>query len=110
MLEQALDQGISPRSVTLCNMALAEHLLGDDSSAMMYCQQVLEASPDGLRPAYLWSRTPDGEWLVVKEAPQDWARTFADRFSLAATLEATGELHLTDSAGKGLSQILDQEE
>jgi hypothetical protein len=110
LLGQALDQGISPRSVTLCNMALAEHLLGDDSSAMTYCQQVLEASPDGVRPAYLWSRTPDGDWLVVKEAPQDWARNFTGLFGITATLEPTEEDRLADSAGEGLSQILHQEE
>jgi hypothetical protein len=109
LFRQALEQDISPRTVTLCNMALAELLTGDRIAAQGYRQEALDLSSEDDRKAYLWERTPEGQWRVTQQTPRDWVRSFAGMAETSG--EARSKADLPDkSDGESLSQVLDKKE
>lgn len=56
----------------LCNLVLAHHLLGDDSTALQIATNAHEAAKSIRTGAYLWQVDDSGEWAVTHVLPQIW--------------------------------------
>ncbi|TDC67834.1 hypothetical protein E1200_13660 [Actinomadura sp. GC306] len=62
----------TPRpQVTLCNLALAEFLLGDAPAALQACDQAFRAVAQKRTLAYLWVRNADG-WEIEQTSMPRW--------------------------------------
>lgn len=72
LLEDALAMKVSSRAVTLCNLMLAHHLLGDNTIALKLANDAYDAGESYLTGAYLWQADESGEWAVRHILPQIW--------------------------------------
>jgi Tfp pilus assembly protein PilF len=84
LLAGALSRGAQDPAVTLCNLALAESLLGHTDQALAACEQAYGAADDGMT-AYLWRRE-DENWNVEHTKARPWAAR------LGVELEKSGEV------------------
>lgn len=71
LLEEALAVDASDRAVSLCNLMLVHHLLGNDEQALKCASDAFDAASARGTGAYLWERDSDGTWAVVHVAPRD---------------------------------------
>jgi hypothetical protein len=74
LFHDILSRGVPDPSVTWCNLALAESLLGQTETALKACEQAYGAK-GGHDGAYLWQRQDD-EWVVSYINPRTWAIRF----------------------------------
>lgn len=82
LLEEALAVDVSDRVVSLCNLMLVHHLLGNDEQALKCASDAFDGASARGTGAYLWERDSDGTWAVVHVAPRDWI------IRLGASIEA----------------------
>ncbi|MEU6713772.1 tetratricopeptide repeat protein [Nonomuraea sp. NPDC046802] len=75
LLRDALNRGIERPAVTLCNIAFAESLLGNNEAALEACQQAYESSPER-DLTYLWKRG-DEDWISIQTSIRPWVIEFA---------------------------------
>lgn len=57
-------------TVALCNLALAESLLGETDAALGFCERAYR--DESQAKAYLWTRRQN-EWIVERIIPRTWA-------------------------------------
>ncbi|HEY1914571.1 MAG TPA: hypothetical protein VGH27_03255 [Streptosporangiaceae bacterium] len=69
-----LVRGGSNQPVVLCNLAVAESLIGHTDAALATCEQVYEAV-GGSQKVYLWQRRNE-DWVVEQVSPRSWAIWF----------------------------------
>ena len=71
-LERALGGRGNNDVVTLCNLALAAHLLGDQEAALRRTEEAFQSTHGATSGAYLWERDQDGDWAVGHVRVRDW--------------------------------------
>lgn len=72
ILNEALDSGVSSPEVTLCNLMLAHHLLGDNAAALEIAANAYTATDGPPTRAYLWDLGADDQWVVGHLSPREW--------------------------------------
>ena len=72
LLEDALSMDTRDKVVTLCNLALVEHLLDRDDVALAQLADAFEATRSDRRDAFLWEQDEAGEWQVADVSPEMW--------------------------------------
>lgn len=65
--------------MTLCNLMLAHHLLGNNAAALEIAASAYTASDGPLRRAYLWERKSGDQWAVRHVSPREWILRMAAR-------------------------------
>ena len=85
LLTDALSRGVPNPTVTWCNLALAESLLGHSDAALRACDQAYGISTREGKQSYLWQRR-GGSWVVQSTNPRSWVIHFgAELEKLAGT-------------------------
>ncbi|MFC4534027.1 hypothetical protein [Sphaerisporangium dianthi] len=75
LLKDLLQRGAPVPAVTLCNIALAESLLGQTRAALEACEQACQSAKDG-STAILWQKSTK-DWFAEYTDVRRWAVRFA---------------------------------
>jgi tetratricopeptide (TPR) repeat protein len=74
LLTDVLSRSAQPDAVTLCNIAVAESLLGNSESSLNACAQAYEKAEDN-HTVFLWTLSDD-EWVVEETKVRPWLIRF----------------------------------
>lgn len=83
LLEHALGGRGNHDSVTLCNLALAEHLVDNHSAALLRAKEAFEYLSGKTAGAYLWRRDDDDVWVVGHVEQSTWLVSLGARIESA---------------------------
>lgn len=83
LLERALGGRGNDDSVTLCNLALTEHLLGNQNAALGRAEEAFESVRGRSTGAYLWCRNTEDVWVVAHVQPGNWLVSLGARIESA---------------------------
>lgn len=72
LLEEAVASQMQYPAIALCNLALAEWLIGNADKALETCERAYDAANESEIVGHLWQKPTDGEWTVVETKFRPW--------------------------------------